>query len=65
MRASYLFIHGFNPISQAIYTCYSAFVLCGIHYGTGQHIQDLTPENAMTAKTVWEQGTNETSLDEC
>ena len=38
---------------QGTFTCYIAFSITGVHYGTGHHDRDLEPENQKTAMKFW------------
>lgn len=40
------------PFSQLFFLGYVICSNTGVHYGTGQHRDDLTPENYATAKKV-------------
>ena len=37
---------------KIFYTIYCAFVICGIHYGIGRHVADLTATDTMKALKV-------------
>jgi hypothetical protein len=39
--------------SQFLFTFYCAFVLDGVHYGTGRHLTEISPENFIIAMKAW------------
>ncbi|KAK0736178.1 hypothetical protein B0T21DRAFT_383798 [Apiosordaria backusii] len=39
--------------AMATFAAYCSFSMAGVTYGTGQHIEDLSPENNATAKKWW------------
>jgi hypothetical protein len=53
MLTTSLNIHNNIDRFKILFSFYCAFVIVGVHYGTGRHLPDIEPENFIIAMKAW------------